>query len=96
MTKRNEKLWSTVRAVAEHELAWLTTMKDMHKGETKGAPYCIITLPMHPAYGLDDKTRLMALRDAAALGVSHAAETHKVHPTAIYGWRKALLELVDH
>lgn len=54
------------------------------------------TLPMHPAYGLADQTRLMALRDAAALGVVHAAKTHKVHPNVIYKWRKALLELVGH
>lgn len=54
------------------------------------------TFPMHPAYGLADKTRLMALRDAAALGVPHAAKTHKVHPTAIYNWRRSLLELVGH
>lgn len=96
MKKRNETLWNTVRSIAEHELTWLDAMQAMHKGEAKGAPYCIITLPMHPAYGLADQTRLMALRDAAALGVDHAAKTYKVHPTAIYGWRKALLELVGY
>lgn len=96
MKKRNEILWNTVRFLAEHELAWLDVMQATRKGEAKGAPYCIVPFPMHPAYGLADQTRLMALRDAAALGVVHAAKTHRVHPNVIYKWRKALLELVGH
>lgn len=52
-------------------------------------------LPLHPAYGLTDRTRLTILRDAAALGVKHAAETHNVAQTTVYSWRKVLLAAVS-
>lgn len=89
--KRNDTLWNTVRAIAEHELEWFKWLEDRRFVPTG----CELrTLPFHPAYGLSDRTRLMALRDAAALGVTHAAETHKVTGSAIYAWRKALLDAV--
>lgn len=88
--KRNDALWNTVRAIAEHELEWFKWIEEGHLGMS-----CRLrTLSLHPAYGLPDRTRLTILRDAAALGVKHSAETHKVHPTVIYRWRKALLDVV--
>lgn len=88
--KRNDALWNTVRAIAEHELEWFKWIEEGHFGMSGQ----LRTLPLHPAYGLPDRTRLTILRDAAALGVKHSAETHKVHPTVIYRWRKALLDVV--
>lgn len=48
-----------------------------------------MSLPFHPAYGLDDSTRLTVLRTAEALGAAQAAALHNVSVASIYRWRAA-------
>lgn len=51
-------------------------------------------MDLHPDYGLPDEVRLTILKDAEAIGVRRAAQTHRVSETVIYNWRKRL-EAVD-
>lgn len=48
-----------------------------------------MSLPFHPAYGLDDSTRLTVLRTAETLGAAQAAALHNVSVASVYRWRAA-------
>ena len=47
-----------------------------------------LTKPAHPSYGLAEETRQRILADAALMGVTKAAQLHRVSDVAIYNWRK--------
>lgn len=49
-----------------------------------------MTSPYHPAYGLDDSTRLTVLRTAEKLGAAQAAALHNVSVASVYRWRADL------
>lgn len=49
-----------------------------------------LSFPYHPAYGLDDSTRLTVLRSAETLGAAQAAALHNVSVASVYKWRAAL------
>jgi transposase len=46
--------------------------------------------PYHPAYGLDDTTRLEAVELSKQIGIQKAAEKLNVSIASIYKWRKAI------
>jgi len=46
--------------------------------------------PYHPAYGLDDTTRLEAVRLSKKIGIKKAAEKMNLSLASIYKWRKAI------
>jgi transposase-like protein len=46
--------------------------------------------PYHPAYGLDDTTRLEAVELSKQIGIQKAAEKLNVSPGSIYRWRKQI------
>jgi transposase len=46
--------------------------------------------PYHPDYGLDDTTRLEAVRLSKQIGTEKAAEKMNVSIASIYKWRKAI------
>lgn len=44
----------------------------------------------HPAYGLENETRMKILEDAELFGVKEAAKMNRVSESAIQKWRKRL------
>ena len=51
-------------------------------------PSSEFNLPYHPAYGLDNRTRVEVLRSVIhwKLTVKQAARIHKLNPSTVYRW----------
>ena len=47
----------------------------------------------HPNYGLENEIRMNAVRASKILGVRQAAAVFRVSTSAIYKWRKRLVEV---
>jgi transposase len=51
--------------------------------------------PYHPDYGLDDTTRLEAVRLSKQIGTEKAAEKMNVSIASVYKWRREMKEAIN-
>lgn len=51
--------------------------------------------PYHPAYGVDDSTRLKALELSKEIGIRNASTQLNVSTASIYKWRKDVKEMTN-